>query len=106
ADSLFKILSESDVSVQPTFSRGYIRPRIGSGRRLPIWIHPEMKPLRVDVEFADSQKATEWKRKLELAGLECDFYRPEVVRLTLTLESLERNAGLVKDFLKEASAGD
>jgi hypothetical protein len=105
-DSLFKILSESDDSVQPSFSLGYIRPRIGSGHSWPIWIHPEKKPLRVDVELADSQKATEWKGKLELAGLEADSTRPEVVRFRLTPDTLERNAGIVKGFLKEASTGD
>ena len=105
-DSLFKILAESDDSVQPSFSRGYIRPRNRSGDRLPMWIHPEKKPLRVDVELADSQKATEWKGKLKLAGLEADSNRPEVVRFKLTPETLERRAGIVKEFLKEAYSGD
>ena len=60
----------------------------------------------MDVELADSQEATEWKEKLELAGLEADSNRPQVVRFKLTPETLERNASIVKEFLKEVSTGE
>lgn len=105
-DSLFQILSESDDKMHPGFSRSYIRPLSGAGERLPIWIHGEMKPVTVDVELADSHKATEWKDRLKLAGIEADLYRPGVVRLKLSPEILNRNAGIVRDFLKEAFARD
>ena len=105
-DSLLKMLVEFGGKVELNYSQSYIRPQLGSGHRLRIWIHPEKRPLRVDFELADTQRATEWKGKLELAGLQVDSSNREGVRFRLTPETLERNAAIVKEILKEASSAD
>lgn len=67
-DPLVKSLAEIGSQPELDYSQSYIRQQLGSGHSLPIWIHPEKGPSKVDAWFADSQRVAEWKRKLELAG--------------------------------------
>jgi hypothetical protein len=105
-DSLFKIIEEWDNRVKAYYSQTRIRPQVGSGNMLPLRIHPRKKFVDVSLDFGDSQKATDWKGKLEGAGLEASNWRPESVSFRLTPEILGRNVGIVREILKEVSSGD
>ena len=102
-DWLLKILSESGEPVQLHYARSYVRALDASGRTLPLWIHPEKDPLEVHVRFPDSERATYWKGKLEEAGMTAWVTGSDVVRCQLPFKDVERNYGIVKEMLRDAS---
>jgi hypothetical protein len=101
-DSLFGVLRSFDGHVEPDYSKARIRP-VSGGRWLPIGIHPKKKFVVVSLDLADEREAADWRSKLEQAGVDVSSHRPENVRLRLTAEEFEQNAGIVKEILEEAS---
>jgi hypothetical protein len=105
-DSLSRILAEFDERVQLYYTQGYIRPQFAPGDRLPVWINPKKKFVRVGVHLADQVKGTEWKTRLDEAGLEAGSKRPGDLWFELTPDALQGSMAIVSEILKETTKGE
>lgn len=106
-DSLLRYIGESTEGVKLNYLPTRIRAQV-NGVSLPIRIHPKKKFVDLSIDFADEKAASDWRSKLEAAGLSDPgdrIWRPITVEFRLTGESLQSNEPLVKAILEEAAKG-